>query len=86
MERITEAQIRYKMDELADVWGVPAIGREAGALVLQHDACGYTVGQIDTEGGGIRNPLGSWRLTKRELYYMLYAAVESARIMAEKTR
>jgi hypothetical protein len=38
-----------------------------GALVLYHDAGGYNVHEITSEGGGVNTPFGDYLMTAREL-------------------
>jgi hypothetical protein len=90
---VTKAQIERALDDLNRVLGrnPDAYSREeggrykvnVGTYTYEHSASGYCLELITNEGGGVTNPLGGRRVTKRELLAQIEAIIYGVKAARE---
>jgi len=88
MERFTQKQLDFQVECLNAALNRPRKawrkvgGRNVasvGRIVLDQCYGGYRVAELCTDGGGERDMFHGYRMSARECYYCLKAAVEAVR-------
>lgn len=96
-ERITESQIERLVDNINKATGSPMEastegrpGMNVGHHMLAGAYGGWKLERIDSDGGGVTDPLGTGYVSRRELYGVLRGYLagirEGKRTMEDQTR
>lgn len=96
MQRTTQKHLESQINALNKALGLPMATYTKGTdglykanignLHLDHNLQGWQVQQLINDGGAVTCPLGDYRLTAQECWFVLHAAIGAAKLAKERCK